>query len=86
MNGRDGACPHEIGLAGRAVRRLRALIAEGPFELAEAGGRDEDGAGRKLRIAGRGGRSFGEVLIAEGLARPWVGRPEPWCAAGLAYL
>lgn len=82
----DGACPYEIGLAGRAVRRLRALIAEGPFELGEAGGRDTDSAGRRLRIAMRDGRSFGGILVAEGLARPWTGQPQPWCARGLAYL
>lgn len=82
----DGACPYETGLADRAARRLRALIAEGPFELAEAGGRDEDSQGRKLRIATRAGHSFGGVLVAEGLARPWTGQSRPWCAMGFAYL
>jgi micrococcal nuclease len=28
------------------------------------------------------GRDLGETLIAEGVARPWRGRREPWCDAG----
>jgi endonuclease YncB( thermonuclease family) len=55
---------------------------EAPFEVAPIGGRDEDRYGRKLRIVTRGGRSLGDVLVAEGLARTWTGRREPWCAIG----
>ena len=51
----------------------------GPFELHPISGRDEDRYGRKLRIITRGGRSLGDVLVAEGLARTWTGRREPWC-------
>jgi endonuclease YncB( thermonuclease family) len=76
----QGQCPSEIALAARATQRLRALLAAGPFELhALASGRDEDRYGRKLRIVTRGGRSLGDVLVAEGLARTWSGRREPWC-------
>ncbi len=75
-----GQCPHEIRLAARATQRLRALLAAGPFELHRLGnGRDEDRYGRKLRIVTRGGRSLGDVLVAEGLARTWTGRREGWC-------
>jgi endonuclease YncB( thermonuclease family) len=75
-----GQCPYEMALAARATRRMRALLAAGPFELhALADGRDEDRYGRKLRIVTRGGRSLGDVLVAEGLARTWTGRREPWC-------
>lgn len=75
-----GRCPHEIALAARATRRMRALLNEGPFELhGLASGRDEDRYGRKLRIVTRGGRSIGDRLVAEGLARTWSGRREPWC-------
>ena len=42
-------------------------------------GRDQDRYGRKLRIVTRGGESLGEMLVAEGLAREWTGRREPWC-------
>lgn len=76
----DGRCAYETDLATRATRRLEALLAAGPFELHQApDGRDEDRYGRKLRIVTRGGRSIGDMLVAEGLARTWTGRREPWC-------
>jgi len=76
-----GRCPYESELAARATRRMRALLAAGPFELHRPGnGRDMDRYGRQLRIVTRGGRSLGDVLVAEGLARTWSGRREPWCA------
>jgi len=75
-----GQCQFEIALARRATRRMEALLAQGPFELERVpGGRDEDRYGRKLRIVTRGGRSLGDQLVAEGLARTWSGRREPWC-------
>jgi len=77
---RNGRCPHETALAARATRRMSALLAAGPFELHPTpDGRDEDRYGRKLRIVTRGGRSLGDMLVAEGLARTWTGRREPWC-------
>ena len=75
-----GRCAYEIELAARATSRLRALLAEGPFELHPIGGRDEDQYGRKLRIVTRDGQSLRDMLVAEGLARTWTGRREPWCA------
>lgn len=76
----DGRCASEVALAARATRRMRALLAAGPFELHPlSGGRDVDRYGRKLRIVTRGGQSLGDVLVAEGLARTWTGRREPWC-------
>ena len=75
-----GQCDYEIALARRATRRMEALLAQGPFELERLpGGRDEDRYGRKLRIVTRSGRSLGDQLVAEGLARTWSGRREPWC-------
>lgn len=76
----DGRCPHETRLAARATERLRELLGAGPFELRPSpDGRDEDPYGRKLRIVTRGGGSLGNVLVAEGLARRWTGRRQPWC-------
>jgi len=76
-----GQCAHETELAARATQRMRALLAAGPFELHPlASGRDEDHYGRKLRIVTRDGRSLGDQLVAEGLARTWTGRRETWCA------
>jgi endonuclease YncB( thermonuclease family) len=54
------------------------LLAAGPFELRMLG-RDVDRYGRKLRVVVRDGRSLGDQLVAEGLARTWTGRREPWC-------
>ena len=74
-----GRCAEEKALAVRATDRMEALLNEGPFELHRVG-RDEDRYGRKLRVVTRDGRSLGDRLVAEGLARTWTGRREPWCA------
>ncbi|MGZ8284412.1 MAG: thermonuclease family protein [Allosphingosinicella sp.] len=77
----QGRCPAESALAARATRRLDGLLAEGAFELHSLpGGRDRDRYGRRLRIVTQGGRSIGDVLVEEGLARTWTGRREHWCA------
>jgi len=72
------ACAQERRLGERATRRLITLLNAAPFRL-EQQGRDEDRYGRKLRVAMRGSRSLGEILVAEGLARRWTGQREPWC-------
>jgi len=72
-------CAEERRLAALATERMEALLGEGPFELSPIPGRDEDVYGRKLRIVSRSGRSLGDVLVAEGLAHPWVGHKLPWC-------
>ncbi|HEX8620945.1 MAG TPA: thermonuclease family protein [Allosphingosinicella sp.] len=75
-----GRCPSETALAARATARTRQLLAPRTFELHPLpSGRDEDRYGRKLRIVTVGGRSVGDVLVAEGLARTWSGRREGWC-------
>jgi micrococcal nuclease len=71
-------CTREAELGAAATRRLHALLNAGPMTLAAAD-RDTDKHGRKLRIVTRGGRSLGDVLVAEGLARRWTGRRQPWC-------
>ena len=72
-------CDAEYALGLRARDRLRDLLNEGPFTLALVGARDEDQYGRKLRVVVRNGVSLGDRLVAEGLARTWTGRREPWC-------
>jgi micrococcal nuclease len=72
-------CESELALGKRATNRLLELINSGPFELFNRGGRDEDRYGRKLRTIERGGRSLGEILVAEGLARRWDGARRGWC-------
>lgn len=72
-------CRHEAELGRQSTQRLQALLNEGPFELRRQGSRDRDVYGRLLRTVHRDGRSLGDVLIEEGLARPWRGRSEQWC-------
>ena len=72
-------CDAEHALGMRATRRLRELLNAGPFDLVAFPGRDQDKYGRYLRVVVRGGRSLGDQLVAEGLARTWSGRREPWC-------
>lgn len=72
-------CEEENELGRRATQRLRELLNSGPFELRAWQGRDEDKYGRKLRVLVRDGRSLGDQLVSEGLARTWSGRREPWC-------
>lgn len=72
-------CPSEYDLGMRATYRLAELLSQGPFEMQAWPGRDEDGYGRKLRVVVRQGRSLGDQLVEEGLARTWTGRREPWC-------
>lgn len=71
-------CPYEADLGDRATRRLAELVNVGPFEL-KVLDRDVDRYGRKLRVLVRDGRSLGDQLVAEGLARTWEGRRRPWC-------
>lgn len=71
-------CAAEAALGRQATRRLLELMNEGPFRLV-GGTRDEDRYGRKLRVIERNGRSVGDTLIAEGLARRWEGARRSWC-------
>lgn len=74
-------CAREADLGDRATRRLSELLGAGPFELVRFD-RDTDRYGRKLRVVMRNGRSLGDRLVAEGLARTWTGRRQPWCPSG----
>jgi len=75
----DFDCEAEHALGRQATMRLRDLLNSGPVRVAEAGTRDEDRYGRKLRIVGDGQGSFGNILVTEGLARAWDGARHPWC-------
>lgn len=72
-------CSSELALGNRATDRMLELVNEGPFEIKAWPGRDVDRYGRKLRVLIRDGRSLGDILVSEGLARTWSGRREPWC-------
>jgi endonuclease YncB( thermonuclease family) len=71
-------CASERALGEKAKDRLLELMNAGPFELVRYSG-DEDQYGRKLRVIKRDGRSVGDTLIAEGLARRWDGARRSWC-------
>ncbi|TDR31223.1 nuclease-like protein [Aquamicrobium defluvii] len=71
-------CEEERIKGEAAKRRLRELLNAGPFSLV-AGMRAEDQYGRKLRTVMRDGRSIGEMLVSEGLARRWDGARRSWC-------
>ena len=72
-------CDAEYQLGMRATLRFTQLLNAGPFTLNKIGNRDTDRYGRELRVVMRNGRSIGDQLVAEGLARTWTGRREPWC-------
>lgn len=72
-------CAAEKALGERATVRLMELVNVGPFQMQAWLGRGEDKHGRKLRVLVRDGRSFGDILVSEGLARTWTGRRQPWC-------
>ncbi len=72
-------CASELALGNRATERLIELVNQGPFQMRAWPGRNTDHYGRALRVLVRNGRSLGDILVSEGLARTWTGRREPWC-------
>lgn len=72
-------CASEKALGERAKRRLLELLNNGPITLVATGGRDRDRYGRLRRVVEVNGRSVGDELIREGLARRWDGARHPWC-------
>lgn len=72
-------CDWEYQQGIKARDRLAVLLGQGAFDLEPIGDRDRDQYGRLLRVIVRDGRSIGDQLVSEGLARTWTGRREPWC-------
>jgi len=72
-------CKAEARAGHRATLRMQALLNAGPFTLVPIK-RDVDKYGRKLRLVQRDGRSLGDTLVREGLARRYGGgKRSPWC-------
>lgn len=74
----DPRCAREMQMGQRAKQRLLESLNSGDFNL-ESSGRDHDRYGRSLRRVTRNGRSLGDAMVGEGLAREWDGRRHPWC-------
>jgi len=78
--GSRARCPAERDLGNRATNAVRTLLSSAErLELRPTGRTDR--YGRTIAFVVIDGRDMGETLIAEGLARPWRGRREPWCDA-----
>ncbi len=76
--GSRARCDAERTLGDRATEAARSLVAHAQrLELRPTGRLDR--YGRTIAFVLIDGRDMGETLIAEGLARPWRGRREPWC-------
>lgn len=72
-------CRDERQIGELARDRLLVLLNAGAFSLSSVW-RDTDRYGRKLRTVERGGRSIGEMLVEDGLARRWGEPRRDWCA------
>jgi len=72
-------CPAERALGERAANRLLAIVNQGEFDLVGHRFHNRDSHGRDLRLALRGGTSFGWQLIDESLARRYFGSKSDWC-------
>src|SRR5512133_3414649 len=87
-------CPSERELGNRATFRLRQMVAGGGLDLEKVACACRPGTegtmrcnyGRSCGVLKARGRDIGELLIGEGLARPYVcgssscPRRLPWCS------
>jgi len=80
-----GKCDAELRLARVARRRMKELLS---MEVIINPGdpidhRTKDWYGRTLAtltvVTPEGNKDVGEIMIGEGLARPWTGHRQPWC-------
>jgi len=81
---RHPGCDAERRLAGVARRRLDVLLKSGRVEIRvgdPASGRVLDRYGRTLAVLSVSGQDIGDILVTEGLARPWTGRKKSWCGS-----
>jgi endonuclease YncB( thermonuclease family) len=74
-----GHCDQEVAMAQRAKVRLAALLADGQVMLRNI--RNDKYGGRvDARVISGSGTDVAEVMISDGLARPYHGeRRQPWC-------
>lgn len=72
----EGKCDYERKLAVRAREFTRVWLAKGHVTIKQTG---VDRYGRVLATIERNGEDLGQALIKVKLARPWVGKRQPWC-------
>lgn len=76
--GSRARCTAERDMGDRAKDAVRTLLSHARrIELRPTGRVDR--YGRTIAFVLIDDRDMGETLMAEGLARPWRGRREPWC-------
>jgi endonuclease YncB( thermonuclease family) len=76
----DGAaCQQERDRGFAAKVRLKDLLSSGRFDLETLKVQSAGAAPGVMRVATRGGRSLGSILVSEGLAKPRMARQQSWC-------
>ncbi|MFD1744133.1 thermonuclease family protein [Rhizobium helianthi] len=75
----DARCPQERSKGFAAKVRLRDILNAGAFELTDWPNRNEDNAGRQLRVVLRNGASIGRQMVHEGLVHGVADANKPWC-------
>jgi endonuclease YncB( thermonuclease family) len=89
----NAKCPKERALGDRATARLKAIVSRDSLELTEVRcscppgteGTQSCNYGRRCGVLKANGEDVGQILIREGLARPYAcgsyGCPQqqPWC-------
>jgi len=73
-------CVAERDLGNRATQQARAFFTNArALDIRRTGRTDR--YDRIIAFIEIDGRDLGELMIEQGLARPWRGRREPWCDA-----
>jgi len=81
----QAVCASERDEGARATAAAEQLVGRARTLTVTPTGRF-DGAGQPLVFVSLDGRDLGELLMAQGAARPARARAEPWCDAGGALL
>lgn len=74
-DGQFPACDAELQLAGRAEKTFMSILNGGSFDMLP----DPTDSDPNARILMRDGVSFGQIMIAKGVAQPWAPQPYNWC-------
>jgi micrococcal nuclease len=75
----EGQCENERRLARQAKAATQAALDWARTVTLRPYERSRDRYGRTLVYVSVDNRDLGELLMAQGLARPWTGRRQSWC-------